>query len=76
MQITVYSKPDCIQCRLTKRWLDQRGIAFVEADLLEPGNLEAARSLGVMSAPVVAAGSEVWGGFDPQRLAKATGVAA
>lgn len=67
---TVYSKPSCVQCAMTKKWLTARGVPFVEADILDPANLEAAKSLGHLSAPVVAYGDTVWAGFLPAELAR------
>lgn len=68
MSVTVYTKDDCRQCDLTKTVLRREGIDFTEADLTEPGNLEAAKSLGYLAAPVVVAGDEHWAGFQPDRI--------
>lgn len=74
MDVTVYTKPNCQPCRATKRWLDERGIDFTEADATEPGNLAAITALGHLQAPVVVVapngpGSEVdWSGFNPVEL--------
>ena len=68
MTVTVYEKDDCTACVNTKRKLDQEGIAYVVADLMEPGNLAAAKELGYMSAPVVVAGGDHWSGFRPDKI--------
>ncbi len=74
MAVTVYTKPDCKQCELTKRYLESRGVAFQVQDLREAGNLAAAKALGHLAAPVVVfapdgAGTEVsWSGFRPDML--------
>ncbi len=74
MTVTVYEKPDCQQCVATKRYLDDRGVTFGVESLEDPANLEAAKSLGHMAAPVVVfapdgVGSEVsWSGFRPDML--------
>lgn len=31
--VTVYTKPDCVQCDATKRTLNKHGIPFIEIDL-------------------------------------------
>jgi glutaredoxin-like protein NrdH len=66
--VRVYTKPNCKQCDLTKSTLTARGIPFETADLLEPGNLAAAKALGFASAPVVIAGDNAWAGFRPDLI--------
>ena len=72
--VTVYSKPDCVQCTATKRYLMTNHIPFEEKDALEEGNNEAIKYLGYMSAPVVVVakngpGSEEhWYGFNKAKL--------
>lgn len=68
MTVTVYEKPNCMQCVQTKRKLEQEGVPYETADLMDPGNLEAAKSLGHMSAPVVVVGGESWSGFRPDLI--------
>ena len=39
--ITVYSKPRCMQCEMTKMWLTQNNIPFEAVDIeANPGALE------------------------------------
>lgn len=73
--ITVYSKPNCAQCTMTKKVLDDNGISYTLIDVYE--NTEAkdhVKSLGFQSMPVVEAdGHEPWFGFRPDRLEKLAG---
>lgn len=66
--VRVYSKPDCVQCDRTKKLMDREGIEFVEESILEEGNMAAAKELGLLTAPVVAVGAEVWAGFRPDKI--------
>lgn len=66
--VTVYEKDNCQACRMTKRWLDQHGIEYATDDITKPDNLEAAKSLGFMEAPVVMVGDTGWSGFQPDKL--------
>ena len=73
--VTVSTKDDCRQCVMTKKWLTARSIEFAEVDILaDPKDLEAAKSLGFGSAPVVIVSSGVpgddvaWAGFNPSKL--------
>ena len=64
MQVTVYSKPSCVQCTATYRSLDREGIEYTVVDVTKNEEaLELVRSLGYLVAPVVIAGDQHWGGF-------------
>lgn len=80
MTITVYSTPKCSQCKMTKGWLTDKGIAFTAVDLsTSPEDLTAVHALGYASAPVVIVnddgdtGNEKhWYGFRPDLLEEFT----
>lgn len=44
-KVTVYSKPSCGQCTLTKNELSKKGVEFEEINALAPGNEELAQSI-------------------------------
>lgn len=53
--ITVWTKPDCQQCRMVKRRLTELDVPFEERDLTAPAavkDLEYFRALGFRSAPI------------------------
>lgn len=72
--VTVYtSGPSCMQCRMTKRHLEGRGIPFSEVAIDSDDNILAAiTELGFTTAPVVCAstwkGEESWDGYRPDRI--------
>jgi glutaredoxin-like protein NrdH len=75
--IRLYSKPRCVQCTATKRWLDKRGIEYQTVDVSQsPDDLAAIKALGYMSAPVVIISNGDpetdihWAGFDVNHLAR------
>ncbi len=71
MTITVYSKPDCVQCTATTRALTARGLAFHTIDLTaDPEALARVTALGYRQAPVVMAGETHWAGFRPDMIAR------
>ena len=75
MAITVYSKPNCVQCSATYRALDKAGLVYRTVDVaLDVEALEQVRALGYAQAPVVVAGEDHWSGFRPDRI-KALAVA-
>ncbi|MBF0787482.1 MULTISPECIES: glutaredoxin-like protein NrdH [unclassified Streptococcus] len=67
--ITVYSKNDCVQCKMTKRFLDQHQIPFKEINLDEqPEFIEHVKNLGFSAAPVIETKTESFSGFQPSKL--------
>ncbi|HEO3278469.1 TPA: glutaredoxin-like protein NrdH [Streptococcus agalactiae] len=67
--ITVFSKNNCIQCKMTKKFLDQHGADFEEINIDEkPEKIEYVKNLGFSAAPVIEAGNVVFSGFQPSKL--------
>lgn len=76
MSITVYTKPQCVQCRATKRALDKQGLEYSEVDLMQDEEaLATVKALGYQQAPVVFADGDSWSGFRPDKI-KALAMAA
>lgn len=69
VDITVYSKPHCVQCTATYRALDKAGVPYEVVDVsVDAQALEEIKALGFQQAPVVAAFGEYWAGFRPDRV--------
>ena len=69
MNVTVYTKPACVQCNATYRALDKKGIAYTSVDVTEdPAALEQLKKMGYLQAPVVVVGDDHWSGFRPDRI--------
>ena len=73
--LTVYSKPRCMQCEMTKIWLDQNKIPFETVDIeANPGAFELIKHYGFTSLPVVVIDDEIgdeskaWSGFRVEKL--------
>ena len=71
--VTVYSKPNCIPCNFTKKYLKDNGIEYRDIDVTQ--DEEAFNELkmnGYQGVPVVAVGTldNSWNGFRPDRLAE------
>lgn len=67
--ITVFSKNNCMQCKMTKKFLEQNGADFQEINIDEqPDKVEYVKSLGFTSAPIIEAGDVVFSGFQPAKL--------
>lgn len=68
--ITVWSKPKCVQCTAVKRAFDRAGVEYESLELPEhPEALAAFIRAGFTSAPIVeAAGFETFAGYDPEKV--------
>lgn len=80
MTITVYYKPQCAQCSLTKRKLRDEGVDYTTIDLTQSmAALDFIMGLGYKQAPVVVVRDEDdfitdhWSGFRPDRIEKVVG---
>lgn len=70
-KIIVYSLPACVQCTATKRKLTALEAEFEVIDVSLEENAEhlaKMKELGYLQAPVVFAGDEHWGGYQPDKL--------
>ncbi|SFC35554.1 ribonucleoside-diphosphate reductase class Ib glutaredoxin subunit [Alkalibacterium subtropicum] len=68
--VIVYSKPNCMQCQFTKKYLENKGIPFEEKDVEQNGEaIDEVKKMGFSSLPVVIAeGIEAFNGFRPDIL--------
>lgn len=67
--VTVYSTPNCVQCRQTKVVLQREGIIFTEVDLTEhPDKLEEFKQQGFTAAPIVTTDIKTWSGFKLNKI--------
>lgn len=68
-EITIYSKPNCVQCNATYQALDRKSISYQIIDLTEDSQaLELVKKLGYQQVPVVIAGDKHWAGFRPDMI--------
>lgn len=70
MNVMVYSKPGCQQCKFTCLSLDHAGIAYNAVDLTtNAAALEYVQDLGYSQAPVVVVNDHHhWSGFNPTEI--------
>ncbi|CAK1244624.1 Glutaredoxin (GrxC) [Fructobacillus fructosus] len=73
-QVTVFTKNNCVQCKMTKKYLDQLGVAFSEINIEEqPQYLAQLKEQGFKQTPVVQIeGHDAFSGFQPAALKKLT----
>ncbi len=72
MNVTVYSKPGCQQCKFTCVALDHADIPYTVVDLTaHAAALEYVQDLGYSQAPIVVVnGHHHWSGFKPTEIEK------
>lgn len=79
VEVAVYSRPGCQQCRVTAQQLDRLGIPYDYRDVTQdPLWADTVTALGYQSLPVVTAGDMHWSGFRAakiKRLAEIHGIA-
>lgn len=83
LTVTVYSTPNCMQCKATYRQLDKLGIGYTVVDLAAPENAELlswiTEDLGYDAAPVVVVDQDPdnhWNKYRPDRLTHLAAAAA
>lgn len=68
-RITIFSKNNCMQCKMTKKLLDKEGADYQEINIDErPDMIDYVKDLGFSAAPVVKAGDIIFSGFQPAKL--------
>lgn len=64
MKITLWEKPNCVQCMQTKREFDKRGIIYQVKRLDRSAKaVERFLEMGLMSAPIIETDAKRWSGF-------------
>ena len=64
MVITVWEKPNCVQCLQTKREFDKRGIQYRVKRLDKSAKaVERFLAMGLLAAPIVETDDRRWSGF-------------
>ena len=76
--VTVYSTPTCVYCKMVKEWLGEKSVDFTEVDLSADAakRQEIVEKTGQMSVPVIEIDGEYIIGFDKDKLAEALGIEA
>jgi len=66
---TVYTKPSCVQCDMTKRYMDKLNIKYETVDITQDTEaFDMIVGLGFKSAPVVISEAGNWAGFQPEKI--------
>ena len=69
MNIKLFSKNNCMQCKMAKRFLSENQIAFEEINIdNEPEALEFLKEQGFQSVTVITSDAQTIIGFRPDQL--------
>jgi len=69
MNIKLFSKNNCMQCKMTKRFLAENNINFEEVNIdNEPNALDWLKEQGFQSVPVITSDATTVIGFRPDQL--------
>lgn len=63
MQVEVYGREGCVQCKYTVKRLEAKGIPHIVKDISELPGAQAG-----MQLPQVIAGEKRWGGMRPDKI--------
>ena len=67
--VKVYSKNNCMQCKMVKKYLDEHHVSYIEHNIEnEPEYRDYVVSLGYMAVPVVETAETSFSGFRPDQL--------
>lgn len=72
MSLELYTKNNCIQCKMTKKFLNEHNINFAEKNITEtPEYIDYLKSKGFRSVPVLEDNDQpIINGFRPDLLKK------
>ncbi|HIX01418.1 MAG TPA: glutaredoxin-like protein NrdH [Candidatus Ligilactobacillus excrementigallinarum] len=70
MNLVLFTKNNCIQCKMTKRFLEENQISFTEHNISqEPEYINYLKEKGFQSVPVLERNAEpIINGFRPDQL--------
>mgnify|MGYP006294190923 CR=1 FL=1 len=71
--IIIYSTPSCVYCKMAKTYFDQKGVKYVEKDVM--ADLDARQDMisksGQLGVPVLDIGGKIIIGFDKSAINEA-----
>ncbi|BAL62582.1 glutaredoxin-like protein NrdH [Melissococcus plutonius] len=69
MSVKIFSKNNCMQCKMTKRYLTENNISFEEINIdQKPDELNRLKEQGFQSVPVIISDTTTIVGFRPNQL--------
>ena len=74
--VTIYTTPGCIYCKMAKDWFNENNIDYTEYDVSADAERreEMMKKTGQMAVPVIDVEGELVVGFDKPRLSQLLGI--
>jgi len=74
--ITIYTTPTCVYCKMTKSFFNDHSISYEEKDVTADGAARDAmiQKSGQMGVPVIDINGEIVVGFNQQKLSQLLGI--
>lgn len=66
--VTVYTKPNCMQCKMTQKFLKEHGVAFEVKSTENEAYREEVIDMGFTGLPVVVTDTDKWTGLRMDKL--------
>ena len=72
-QVTIYTTPSCVYCRMAKGFFKKHGVAYEEKDVVadEKARDEMIRKSGQLGVPVIEIDGAIIVGFDQEGIKEA-----
>lgn len=76
MNITIYTTPTCVYCKMTKSLFKDNNVAYEEKDVAadEKAREEMIQKSGQLGVPVIDIDGQIVVGFDKDKLSQLVGV--
>jgi glutaredoxin 3 len=74
--ITIYTTPTCVYCKMTKAYLNEKKVPFYERDVMtdETAREEMIQKSGQLGVPVIDIDGTIVVGFDKDRITELAGI--
>lgn len=74
--ITIYSTPTCVYCKMAKAFLKEHNVPFTEKDVASdlPAREDMIKKSGQLGVPVIDVDGKIIIGFDQAHLAELAGI--
>lgn len=72
MNVTIYTTPTCVYCKMTKEFFGENGVKYTEKDVTTDDEAREAMitKSGQMGVPVIDIDGKITVGFDKDRLSE------
>ncbi len=76
MNVTIYSTPSCVYCKMAKAYFDKVGVKYEEKDVAvdEGAREDMVKKSGQLGVPVIDVDGKIVVGFDKKRLNELLGL--